>query len=133
MEYVPETDYEIPLGKAEILQTGHHLTLITYGSTIYTCEKALAMLKNPPDALQKLVPLNLRDLKVELIDLRTVIPFDELSVIESVSKTGRCVIVHEAARNGGIGAEVATRIQEKCFSRYVSCFFFFFYSLEVWL
>ncbi|EGG12946.1 uncharacterized protein MELLADRAFT_87178 [Melampsora larici-populina 98AG31] len=117
VEYVPSGDYELPLGKADILESGSDITLISYGSTIYTCELAMAMLKRPPKEIEDLVPKELRNLKIELIDLRTVIPFDQETVIESVKKTGRCVIVHEAARNGGIGAEVAARIQEHCFSR----------------
>lgn len=117
VEYVPVGDYELPLGKAELLQTGSDLTIISYGTTLYTCELALAMLKSPPKEIEHLVPKQLRDLKVELIDLRTVIPFDQECVVKSVLKTGRCVIVHEATKNGGIGAEVAARVQEKCFSR----------------
>lgn len=117
VEYVPSGDYELPLGKAEILQSGSDITLISYGSTIYTCELAMAMLKRPPKEIEDLVPKELRDLKIELIDLRTVIPFDQETVIESVKKTGRCVIVHEATKNGGIGAEVTARVQEHCFSR----------------
>ncbi|MBW0547921.1 hypothetical protein O181_087636 [Austropuccinia psidii MF-1] len=117
VEYVPDGDYQLPLDKAEILQSGKHLTLISYGTSIYNCELALAILKNPPPEIQHLVPIELRNIQVELIDLRTIVPFDEDCIVNSVIKTGRCIIVHEAARNGGVGAELAARIQDKCFSR----------------
>ena len=55
------------------------------------------------------------DVSVELIDMRTIYPMDEDTIVESVQKTGRCVIVHEAARTAGMGAEIATILQEKCF------------------
>ncbi|KAI8454831.1 thiamine diphosphate-binding protein [Phakopsora pachyrhizi] len=117
VEYVPTTDYTLDLSKAEVLQTGTDLTIISYGTSIYTCEGALSLLSSPPEEIEELVPGSMRDLRVELIDLRTISPFDEETIVNSVNKTGRCIIVHEAAKNGGVGAEIAARIQEKCFTR----------------
>jgi len=117
VEYVPATDYELPLDKAEVVRRGSELTLVSYGTALYTCELALAMLRNPPAEIAHLVPQALRNISVELIDLRTIIPFDQETVVDSVRKTGRAIVVHEAAQNGGVGAELAARIQENCFTR----------------
>ena len=115
MEQVPIDDYEIPLGKAEILTPGSDLTLLTWGTPVYHCEAALHMLANPPDALAPHVPLASRAAKVELIDLRTILPWDVATVAESVRRTGRLVVVHEAGRTGGVGGEIAAEIQKRCF------------------
>lgn len=117
VEYVPTQDFQLPLDKAEILQTGSDLTIISYGTPLYVCELALAMLKSPPAEIEHLVPNQLRNISVELIDLRTIVPIDEDCIVSSVRKTGRCVVVHEAAQNGGVGAELAARIQDQCFTR----------------
>ncbi|OAV89476.1 hypothetical protein PTTG_12671 [Puccinia triticina 1-1 BBBD Race 1] len=117
VEWVPGGEYTLPLDKAEVLSTGQDLTVVSYGTAVYVCELALAMLKNPPPEIAHLVPPSLRNISVELIDLRTVIPMDQETVVESVRKTGRAIVVHEAASNGGVGAELAARIQEHCFTR----------------
>ncbi|KNZ53564.1 2-oxoisovalerate dehydrogenase E1 component, beta subunit [Puccinia sorghi] len=117
VEYVPAGDYELPLDKAEVVRRGSELTLVSYGTTLYTCELALAMLRNPPAEIAHLVPQALRNISIELIDLRTIIPLDQETVVDSVRKTGRAIVVHEAAQNGGVGAELAARIQENCFTR----------------
>ncbi len=100
-EEVPEDEYTIPLGQAKIVEEGTDLTVVTWGATTIQCIEAL-------DGLPE-------DLSVELIDLRTIYPLDSDTVIESVQKTGRCVVVHEAPKTCGLGAEIATIVQEHCF------------------
>ena len=100
-EEVPEDEYTVPIGKAKIVEEGTDLTVVSWGATVLQCVEAM---DNLPE-----------DLSVELIDMRSIYPFDADTVCESVSKTGRCVIVHEAPRTCGFGAEIATVIQEQCF------------------
>lgn len=117
VEQVPIDDFELPLGRAETLISGADLTLLTWGTPVYNCETALHMLANPPPALAPHVPAALRTAKVELIDLRTILPWDAAAIAESVARTGRLVIVHEAGMTGGVGAEIAAEIQKRCFLR----------------
>lgn len=100
VEQVPTGSYTLPLSKAEVLKEGKDVTVISYGQPLYKCM----------DALQKAE----KDfgVSVELIDLRTVYPWDKETVFQSVRKTGRCIVVHESMVNAGIGAEVAAAIQE---------------------
>ncbi|KAI0247954.1 thiamine diphosphate-binding protein [Lactifluus subvellereus] len=113
IEQVPIDDFELPLGRAEVLVPGADLTLLTWGTPVYHCETALGMLADPPASLAPLVPEMMRSARVELIDLRTVLPWDVETVVESVKRTGRLVIVHEASRTAGVGAEIAAEIQSK--------------------
>ena len=115
VEQVPIDDYEIPLGKAEVLIPGADLTLLTWGTPVYHCETAIHMLSNPPDALAPHVPSAARSAKIELIDLQTILPWDVELIEASVRRTGRLVIVHEASRTGGVGGEIAAEIQKRCF------------------
>ncbi|GAA5996313.1 uncharacterized protein JCM10292_007528 [Rhodotorula paludigena] len=115
VEQVPTTDYELPLGSAEVLREGKDLTIVSYGPPLYTIETALHHLKHPGEELDKLVPQDLRNLSVELIDLRTIVPYDIETVVKSVSKTGRCLIVHEAPQMGSVSSELAAEIQQRCF------------------
>jgi len=115
IEQVPIDDFELPLGRAEVLVPGADLTLLTWGTPVYHCESALALLVDPPPSLAPLVPEAARGARVELIDLRTVLPWDVETVVESVQRTGRLVIVHEASRTAGVGAEIAAEIQSKAF------------------
>ncbi|KAI0780564.1 pyruvate dehydrogenase [Trametes elegans] len=115
VEQVPMDDYEIPLGKAETLTRGKDLTIVSWGTPVYHCETALKMLSHPPAPLASNVPVSLRSAKVELIDLRTIMPWDVEAVAESVNRTGRLVVVHEAGRTGGAGAEIGAEIQKRCF------------------
>ncbi|OCB86717.1 pyruvate dehydrogenase [Sanghuangporus baumii] len=117
VEQVPIDDYELPLSSAEVLQSGSDLTLLSWGTPLYHCEAALHLLSTPPDSLSPLIPSSLRKTSVELIDLRTILPWDVESIEESVKKTGRLVIVHEASVTGGVGAEIAAEIQKRCFLR----------------
>ena len=100
-EEVPDDDYTVPIGSAKVVNEGDDVTVITWGATLFTCLEAL-------DSL----PANIG---VELIDLRTIYPIDVETIVESVRKTGRCVVVHEAPKTAGMAAEVATLIQEHCF------------------
>ena len=98
-EEVPETPYTLPLGKAEIVQQGSDLTVISYG----------AMLKYTREALEK------SDHSIEIIDLRSINPLDTETIVNSVKKTGRCLIVSEAPKTAGFHNEIIARINEKCF------------------
>ncbi|KAJ2977870.1 hypothetical protein NUW58_g7674 [Xylaria curta] len=95
VEQVPASPYTLPLSKAEVLKEGENVTIISYGQPLYTCQAALQK------AEQDL------GISVELIDLRTVYPWDRETVLASVRKTGRCMVVHESMVNAGIGAEVS--------------------------
>jgi len=99
VEQVPTGEYTLPLGKAEILRRGDHVTVVSYGQPLYTCMSAIQA------AEQDL------GISVELLDLRTIYPWDKETVLTSVRKTGRCMVVHEAMVNAGVGAEVAATIQ----------------------
>jgi pyruvate dehydrogenase E1 component beta subunit len=100
-EEVPEEMYEIPIGEAKVLSEGDDLTVVTWGAPVFQCLQAM---DNLPE-----------DVSVELIDLRSIYPFDMDTIAQSVQKTGRCVIVHEAPLTAGMGAEIAARIMEECF------------------
>ncbi|PWN31468.1 putative branched-chain alpha-keto acid dehydrogenase e1-beta [Meira miltonrushii] len=115
VEHVPVDDFTIPLSTAEVLQPGKDITLISWGAPLYSCVQAMEMLKNPPASIAQHVPQSVRNASVELIDLRTILPWDRKTVAESVAKTGRCVIVHEAPITAGAGAEIAAHLQQACF------------------
>jgi 2-oxoisovalerate dehydrogenase E1 component beta subunit len=100
VEQVPTASYTLPLSKAEILKEGSDLTVVSYGHPIYVCSAAIAKAEDD------------LGISIELIDLRTVFPWDKECVLKSVRKTGRCLVVHESMINAGIGAEVAASIQE---------------------
>ncbi|KAL0941843.1 2-oxoisovalerate dehydrogenase e1 beta subunit [Colletotrichum truncatum] len=100
VEQVPTGAYTLPLSKAEVLKEGKDVTIVSYGQPLYTCMSAIQ--KAEEDL----------GISVELIDLRTLYPWDKECVFESVRKTGHCIVVHEAMVNAGIGAEVAAAIQE---------------------
>ena len=100
-EEVSEEEYTIPIGEAKILSEGDDITVVTWGAPVFQCLDAM---DNLPE-----------DLSVELIDLRTIFPIDIDTIAQSVEKTGRCVIVHEAPRTCGMGAELSSLIQERCF------------------
>jgi len=99
-EEVPEGDYTIPLGEGKKLTEGDDVTLVSWGAMVKVCQEALEKVK---------------DISVELIDLRTLSPLDEKIIIDSVRKTGKCVVVHEEPRTLGLGAEIIARINEKAF------------------
>ncbi len=100
---VPEGDYTIPLGKAEIKQEGKDVTLICYSAMVRQCLAAGALLEKD-------------GIGAEVLDLRTLVPLDKEAILSSVAKTGRAVIVHEACRTGGFGGEIAAVIAEEGFA-----------------
>ncbi|OAQ98832.1 hypothetical protein LLEC1_05742 [Akanthomyces lecanii] len=101
VEQVPVASYELPLSKAEVLKEGSNVTVISYGQPLYYCIEAIRQLEAQRP-----------DVSIELIDLRTVHPFDRETVFESVKKTGRVMIVHEAYTTASVGSEVAAAVQE---------------------
>uniref|UniRef100_A0A0A9XMT4 2-oxoisovalerate dehydrogenase subunit beta, mitochondrial n=1 Tax=Lygus hesperus TaxID=30085 RepID=A0A0A9XMT4_LYGHE len=103
VEEVPIEPYEIPLGQAEVVIPGNQVTLIGWGTQVHVlCEVAeMAQEKH--------------NISCEVIDLCTILPWDEDTVYKSASKTGRVIVAHEAPLTGGFGAEIAASIQENCF------------------
>jgi pyruvate dehydrogenase E1 component beta subunit len=98
----PPPGHRVPLGKAAIAREGSDCTIITYGRTVL-------------DALEVAGQLAGEGVSVEVIDLRTIAPYDEETVTASVRKTGRAVVLHEAVKQYGTGAEIAARLSEKLF------------------
>lgn len=96
---VPEGRYTVELGKADIVREGEACTLVTYGTLVHVAEAAAEA----------------SGIDVEIIDLRTLVPYDIETIAKSVNKTGRVVVAHEAPRTSGFGAELAAQIQEECF------------------
>jgi pyruvate dehydrogenase E1 component beta subunit len=98
---VPEGEYTIPLGKANVVKEGSDVTIITYGAMVHTSLKAAEELEKA------------RGAKVEVIDLRTINPLDMETVIQSVKKTNRAIVVQEAQKSAGVAAEIIAQINEK--------------------
>jgi pyruvate dehydrogenase E1 component beta subunit len=98
----PEEYYSLPLGKAHTVQEGSDVSIFAYGAMVPLASEAAKQLQRESGT------------SVEIIDLRTVWPLDEEAIVASVEKTGRAIIVHEAARAGGVGAEVTAIINERC-------------------
>ncbi|MGP1352864.1 MAG: alpha-ketoacid dehydrogenase subunit beta [Parasphingopyxis sp.] len=96
---VPEGYFTIPLGKANVLRDGNDLTILTYGTMVHVAMRSVEDL----------------GVDAEVIDLRTLLPLDIEAIEESIKKTGRCVIMHEATRTSGFGAELSALVQERCF------------------
>jgi 2-oxoisovalerate dehydrogenase E1 component beta subunit len=96
---VPAGHYEIPLGKAVLRREGKALTVLAYGTMVYVAQAAAED----------------TGIDAEILDLRTLLPLDLDAIVASVEKTGRCVIVHEATRTSGFGAELAALVQRHCF------------------
>jgi len=94
---IPDDAYEVPIGKANIVKEGDDLTIITYGTMVSVVSSVVEK----------------RKLSAQIVDLRTINPLDEATIIESAKKTGKVLIVHEAPLSFGVGAEVAARIAEK--------------------
>jgi len=99
-EDVPVGHYTIPIGKARIARAGTDVTIVAYGNAVGISEEAAAKLED-------------QGVSVEVIDLRSIKPWDEQCVLDSVEKTGRLVVVHEAAKSGGFGAEIIATVMEK--------------------
>jgi len=98
---VPDGEYRVPIGKARLVLEGKDITIVTYGGMVQVCEKAAQHVAT-------------EGVEAEVIDLRTVWPFDVDAIEASVKKTGRLVIVHEAPRSVSISAEIAATVAERC-------------------
>ena len=99
---MPEERYTVPLGKARTHRDGDHLSVITWGAMVYTADEAAQQLESD-------------GVSVEIVDLRTVMPWDRQAVLESVRKTSKALVLHEDTRTGGFGAEIAASIAEEAF------------------
>src|SRR3546814_7270728 len=96
---VPTGYYRIPLGTAKVVRAGGALTILAYGTMVHVCRGVVEE----------------AGVDAEIIDLRTLVPIDIAAIEASVKKTGRCMIVHEATRTSGFGAELSALVQERCF------------------
>jgi len=96
---VPDGHYTVPLGKAAIRREGAAVTVLAYGTMVFVAEAAAQE----------------TGIEAEIIDLRTLVPYDLDTIAASVEKTGRCVVVHEATLTSGFGAELSALVQENCF------------------
>lgn len=96
---VPDGYYRIPLGKARVVREGEAMTVLAYGTMVHVAQAVLAA----------------KGVDAEIIDLRTLVPLDIETIEASVRKTGKCLIIHEATRTGGFGAELSALVQERCF------------------
>jgi 2-oxoisovalerate dehydrogenase E1 component beta subunit len=102
-EVLPAGDLVAALGRARVVRPGRHLTLVGYGVTTWTCLEAAAALAG-------------EGVEAEVIDLRTLVPLDEETLLASVRRTGRAVVVHEDVLTAGFGAEIAARLADAAFS-----------------
>jgi len=100
--HVPEKLYNIPLGKADVKRKGRDLTIVATAIMVHRALEAAEILSK-------------EGIEVEVIDPRTLVPLDEKTILQSVAKTGRALIVHEAVKRGGFGGEIASVIAEKAF------------------
>ncbi|MEP7247872.1 MAG: alpha-ketoacid dehydrogenase subunit beta [Gammaproteobacteria bacterium] len=96
---VPQGHYTVPIGKAEIVRAGTEVTILTYGTLVHVAEAVVAA----------------SGIDAEIIDLRSIVPLDVETIAQSVSKTGRCVVAHEATEFAGFGAELVATVQRECF------------------
>ena len=95
----PDGHYTVPLGEAAVRREGADVTVVAYGTMVHVAEAAAAE----------------TGIDAEVIDLRTLVPLDVEAIERSVRKTGRCVVLHEATRTSGFGAELSAQVQERCF------------------
>jgi len=100
---VPEERYTVPFGEARVHREGDDITLVTWGAMVYTADEAAQKLEEE------------EGLSVEILDLRTLIPWDKKAVLESVEKTSKALVLHEDTRTGGFGAEIVATIAEEAF------------------
>jgi 2-oxoisovalerate dehydrogenase E1 component beta subunit len=100
---VPADDYVVPIGQAAIRRPGTDLTVVTYGAMVWTALEAAGILAQD-------------GVSAEVLDLRTLLPLDEEAILGSVGRTGKCIVLHEDTRTGGLGAEIAATLSEKAFA-----------------
>jgi 2-oxoisovalerate dehydrogenase E1 component beta subunit len=98
---VPTEYYALPIGRAEVVEPGEDLTILCYGTMVHVAQAAARHV----------------DADIEIIDIRTLLPLDVTTITQSVDKTGRCIVLHEATRFSGYGAELAATVAEHCFYR----------------
>ena len=101
-EELPAEEFVVPLGKAKVVRSGSDLTIITYAAMVHVALEAAESLAG-------------EGVEVEVVDLRTLVPLDEETLLASVARTGKALVLHEAPRTGGFGAEIAATIAEKAF------------------
>jgi pyruvate/2-oxoglutarate/acetoin dehydrogenase E1 component len=99
---VPEGDYRIPFGEARVIMPGQDCTVVSYGGAIYT-------------AMEAAKDLSEEGVSLEVVDLRSLVPFDKTAILESVRRTGRLVVLHDATKFAGFGAEIAAIVAEEAF------------------
>jgi pyruvate dehydrogenase E1 component beta subunit len=99
---VPEEEYIIPLGQANILQSGNDITLVATSSMVQVCEEAAEVLRS-------------KNISAEIIDVRSIVPLDEQTIVDSVKKTSRVIVVDEGHQSYGITSEIVSRISEQAF------------------
>jgi 2-oxoisovalerate dehydrogenase E1 component beta subunit len=99
---VPEGDHVVPIGRAAIRREGRDLTLISYGAMVYAC-------------LDAAEALDAEGVRAEVIDLRTLLPLDRETIVASVRRTGKALVVHEDTRTGGLAGEITAILNEEAF------------------
>ncbi|MCZ2148090.1 MAG: alpha-ketoacid dehydrogenase subunit beta [Bryobacterales bacterium] len=99
---LPEGEYTVPIGKANVFREGKHISVITYSAMVHVAAEAAGRMEK-------------EGVSVEIIDLRTLTPLDEETILASVRKTSKAIVLHEANLTGGFGGEIAARITEKAF------------------
>jgi 2-oxoisovalerate dehydrogenase E1 component beta subunit len=100
---VPDERYTIPFGEARLHREGDDITLVTWGAMVYTADEAAKQVEG--------------DISVEILDLRTLIPWDKKAVLQSLEKTSKVLVLHEDTRTGGFGAEIVATIAEEAFEK----------------
>src|SRR5260370_10098540 len=101
-EELAEGDYTVPIGKAAVVRAGTDLSIITYGGMVHAAQEAAGTLEK-------------EGISVEIVDVRTRVPRDEATILESGRKTSKVIVLHEATLTGGFGGEIAARITERAF------------------
>jgi 2-oxoisovalerate dehydrogenase E1 component beta subunit len=101
-EDIPEQEYTVPIGKANVIRQGRHVTIVTYGAMVHVALEAAAELEK-------------EGISIEVVDLRTLLPLDEETVLDSVKKTSKVILLHEDTITGGLGGELSARIAERAF------------------
>jgi 2-oxoisovalerate dehydrogenase E1 component beta subunit len=99
---LPEGEIIVPIGKADVKRTGEDISVITYGAMVHV-------------ALEAAETLAKEGIELEVVDLRSLMPFDKETIYESVKKTSKAIVLHEDNKTGGVGAEIAARLSEDCF------------------
>ncbi|KAL1411399.1 hypothetical protein Q8F55_002355 [Vanrija albida] len=119
VEEVPVDDYTLPLDTTDTIQEGTDLTVVSYGTPLYTTLRAIELLTNPPPSLVQFLPERLRPPNpapsIQLIDLRAINPLPINEITEAVRKTGRLVVVHEAGKSGSVGNNLAGEVGRRAF------------------